>query len=247
MSMLSSSGIYVITNLVNGKRYYGSAAKFSTRFSVHKYYLNKGTSRSTKLQNAWNKYGESSFEFTPMFVCAKSDLLMYEQRVLDAFDAVNTGYNICSTAGSALGVKRRPESIAKTRAAHIGRKYPEDVRKRMGAANLGKKLSEDHVAKVVARTKGLKRDDEFRRKLSERSKGKRHSDETKEKQRQAALNRDSARGEKNVNAKMNPDRVRHIRDLHSKGVALTEIGREVGLHPSTVADIAYRKTWRHVV
>lgn len=246
MNMLNQSGLYMIENTVNGKRYYGSATRFSTRFRVHRCYLRKGTSPSIKLQNAWNKYGEDAFKFSVLLVCSKENLLMYEQLLLDATDAVNTGYNICAKAGSALGVKRRPESIAKTRAASLGRKMSKEAIERIAASKRGVKLSPEHVSKVVAKTRGKKRDAEFCRKLSERSKGKTYSDETKNKQRQAALNRDSSRGQNNVNAKMTPESVKYIRELHAQGVALTAIGREVGLHPSTVADIAYVKTWRHI-
>ncbi len=236
----------MIENSVNGKRYYGSAACFRTRFTTHRSYLNKGTSRSVKLQHAWNKYGAEAFRFSILLVCEKKDLLMYEQIVLDATDAVNAGYNICAKAGSALGVKRRPESIAKTRAASLGRKMSAEAIAKMAEAKRGKRLSAEHIEKVVAKTRGLKRDEAFRRKLSERSLGKTYSAETKEKQRQAALARDSARGQNNVNAKMTPEKVTVIRAKHEAGTPLTVIGREVGLHPSTVADIAYRKTWRHV-
>lgn len=47
-------------------------------------------------------------------------------------------------------------------------------------------------------------------------------------------------------AKMDPERVRRIRAMHGGGLSVAKIGAVFGLHPSTVHDIATRRTWRHV-
>lgn len=240
------SGIYEIVNTVNGKHYYGSATNFGVRFSTHKYYLNKGTSRCVKLQHAWNKYGEAAFVFNILILCAKKDLLFYEQRVLDGMEAVKTGYNICGTAGSALGLKRSSEAIEKTAAFHRGKKLSEEHLRKLSEAKKGKKLSPEHIENVRLAITGLKRDAEFCKKLGDRSRGTVTSEATKEKQRLAALNRDSSKGTNNVNAKMDAEKVLRIRELYAKGQALTAIARTFQLHPSTVGDIAKRLTWRHV-
>ena len=55
------SGIYKIVNKVNGKYYVGSSNDvLKTRFYEHKRLLTKNKHFNVKLQNAWNKYGESN-------------------------------------------------------------------------------------------------------------------------------------------------------------------------------------------
>lgn len=95
------TGIYEIVNTVNGKRYVGSAKRFSVRWSEHRRDLSASRHHSSILQKAWVKYGSEAFEFRKLLVCKADDLLFYEQRALDA---LNPEYNIARTAGSTLGV-----------------------------------------------------------------------------------------------------------------------------------------------
>ena len=55
------SGVYIITNLVNGKRYIGSSNDLYERSYSHIYHLREQNHVNTHLQNAWNKYGEDKF------------------------------------------------------------------------------------------------------------------------------------------------------------------------------------------
>lgn len=80
------SGIYKIVNKVNGKYYVGSSndvcGKFG-RWYEHRQELNKNVHTNDHLQNAWNKYGESNFEFMLVEQCDVSNLLIIEQHYLD--------------------------------------------------------------------------------------------------------------------------------------------------------------------
>lgn len=112
------TGVYQIRNVTNSKRYIGSAAGkgFDNRWKLHVTDLTKNQHHSSKLQNAWNKYGADSFIFEILLYCDPKNCLMYEQIALDHYQPE---YNICMVAGSNLGVKRSEEtknkiSIAKT-------------------------------------------------------------------------------------------------------------------------------------
>lgn len=63
------------------------------------------------MQNCWNKYGETDFEFSILLVCDSKDLLFYEQRFIDAYNVCDNkyGFNSCPVAGSALGRKYSEE------------------------------------------------------------------------------------------------------------------------------------------
>ena len=61
---LLQTGIYAIVHKSSGKKYIGSAARsFHRRWEDHKYELKNGTHHCSYLQNAWNKYSESVFDF----------------------------------------------------------------------------------------------------------------------------------------------------------------------------------------
>lgn len=98
---VEASGIYQILNLVNGKRYVGSAVNIRARWSSHRHLLRCGKHHSDHLQSAWNKYGEDSFEFSVIEFCEKSDLVSREQFHIDS----GCDYNKAPIAGSPLGVK----------------------------------------------------------------------------------------------------------------------------------------------
>ena len=57
------TGIYVIENLLDKKKYIGSAKNIDKRWYQHKYTLNKNMHDNSYLQNAWNKYGKNNFIF----------------------------------------------------------------------------------------------------------------------------------------------------------------------------------------
>lgn len=62
-------GIYIITNLVNGNRYIGSSKDLKERLKRHVWELNKNIHVNPHLQNAWNKYGSDSFEYSILEFC----------------------------------------------------------------------------------------------------------------------------------------------------------------------------------
>lgn len=105
--MLSRSGIYKITCTANGRFYIGSAVKFKARWSYHRRDARAGHHSSRHLQRAWNKYGESAFKFEVLMVCSKEDLIMYEQR---AIDALHPEFNMSPTAGSVIGCKHSEDA-----------------------------------------------------------------------------------------------------------------------------------------
>ena len=107
-------GIYMIKNIVNGKVYIGKSFDIKKRWSNHKYELNKGIHVNNHLQNAWNKYGENSFEFSIIEECNEDNLSNKEIYWIKETDAYHNGYN--QTEGGE------------------GTHLPEDVKAKIGAA-----------------------------------------------------------------------------------------------------------------
>ena len=133
-------GVYKID--INGKIYVGSTSRdFSMRWSAHLYALRKGTHFNPHIQNAYNKYGESSLKFSVLEVVeTPKEVISFEQKYIDDLEPE---YNICKVAGSMLGVKCRPHTA--------------EAKLKMSIANLGKKHSEATKLKMSATRTGMKR------------------------------------------------------------------------------------------
>ena len=184
-----NTGIYEIVNTANGKRYVGSAVNLYGRFHVHRSMLRKGNHHSRLLQRAWDKHGADNFSFKTLLLCATGDLLLYEQR---AIDAMLPEYNIERVAGSALGIKWTPEARARKSAQQLasphflGRKHSPETKAKMSASmrgntnTKGKKRDPDAVAKTAAAHTGMKRSAETRARISKALTGKKPRPRTPE-------------------------------------------------------------------
>lgn len=109
--MSIKSGVYIITNVKNGKIYVGSSITISRRWHDHKKLLRANKHRNRHLQNAWNKDGEISFLFNIVEVCDTDNLMEREQWWLDQTLCTNdcVGYNISPSAENNRGAKRTDE------------------------------------------------------------------------------------------------------------------------------------------
>lgn len=118
-----TSGIYCITCTSTGKLYIGSAVNLRKRRKDHLNGLRRNVHRNPKMQNAWNKYGEAAFTFEVIELVLIPEMLtareQYWFKKLQPFGS--KGFNIDRIAGSRLGTKQSPESIAKSSAARRGK------------------------------------------------------------------------------------------------------------------------------
>lgn len=90
------SGIYLIINIINNKKYVGSSNDIYHRFVKHRSALKRNTHRNLYLQNAWNKYGENNFRFYIIEKCNFSQLELKENCWINFFLSYKRdfGYNI---------------------------------------------------------------------------------------------------------------------------------------------------------
>jgi len=134
--LINKPGVYLITNLINGKKYVGSSAIMLRWLKeyLNPLYLERNLERgNSKLLRALLKYGYSNFEFKVLEMFEppykgeeakgpkaeiRMQLLAREQYFLDK---IKPEYNINIKAGS-----------------NLGRSYSEEVRKKMSLAKLGK-------------------------------------------------------------------------------------------------------------
>lgn len=127
------SGVYLITNTINGKLYVGSAADIVKRWQWHKRYLMLNKHHSILLQRSYNKYGEDAFDYAIVEECLPEKLLEIEQLWLDASNSYNPekGYNIFPIAGSPRGYKHTEEWKQNNSRLMRGRKHSEETKANM--------------------------------------------------------------------------------------------------------------------
>lgn len=125
------TGIYMIRNKINDKKYIGQAVDIDTRWATHIRELNDNNHNNRYLQNSWNKYGEDNFEFTIICLCEEEELDEFEIDMIAHFDTYNNGYNL--TLGGD-GVR--------------GYRYTDEQRARRSETLKGKPKSEKTKAKV---------------------------------------------------------------------------------------------------
>lgn len=124
-------GIYCFLNKENNKRYIGGTTNLYNRTNQHIKGLRANRHENEYLQNAFNKYGEESFEFKVLEeymnnkdLDFKNFLLFREQIYLDRFTTKGVDYNMRPCAwdatGTSLSSKGR-ERIKKLRMEHPSR------------------------------------------------------------------------------------------------------------------------------
>ena len=147
---MNRSGIYEIVNTINGKSYLGSAGYLPRRRAQHWHLLRSGKHHTRYLQHAWNFYGEDAFPFRPVLFCEKSELLRYEQELLDRRKPAYNGSRSAERPAGPAGWKHSLEARERIRLAGIGRTHSPEVRAKMSAMKRGIKFTDEHRDKLSA-------------------------------------------------------------------------------------------------
>lgn len=121
-------GVYNILLVRDGRRYIGSSVKVEQRFSEHRCSLNRGEHHSRYLQRAWDKYGEASFQFEILEICALDKLLEREQHHIDNNKHL---FNTAKVTGTRRGVPTSLATRIKIGNHFRGKKLSEEIRARM--------------------------------------------------------------------------------------------------------------------
>ena len=211
-------GIYMIQNKVNGKIYIGQAVNIEKRWGKHKSELRGNYHINKHLQNAWNKDGESNFEFTVICECDESQLNTMEEYYiyeLMTYDD-DIGYNKTYGGDSGRPAEETKQKISGAKKGkYCGKNSP----------NYGRTFSEEHKRKLSEANKGKTHSEKTRRKMSEARKGKycgknnpnygkHHSKETKKKLSEALKGKNSPNYGKHRSAETK----KKIGEAHSKPI-----------------------------
>ena len=186
---LHKTGIYKITNIVNGRIYVGSAANgFKKRWQKHLSDLKHKRHKNTRLQNVYNKYGVYCFTFEILAFCPSEYVLKLEQYFIDTLKPY---YNICKKAGNSLGVKRTEETKKKISEAKKLHKHSAEF-KSMTSERLkgntytkGKKQKPEVVENRRQKLIGVPKSDATKQKIRQANLGRKPTDEARAKMSQS--------------------------------------------------------------
>lgn len=173
MALPQVPAIYLLTNLVNGKRYIGQARNLRKRWYWHRNAAcgapDSSYQQKTAIARAMRKYGVANFSLTIIEHCAQASLDGRESHWIAYLNTmVPAGYNL--TAGGSHGL-RSPDVGAKISAANRGRIKTTEWRAKLSMAHAGKKLSPEHRRKISEVQKGRKQSPESNAKRSLKLKG----------------------------------------------------------------------------
>ena len=159
--------VYLITNIMNGKRYVGWTSKsLEVRWRQH----SRRNSNCFALQSAINKYGRESFITETLFdVSTKEQAVELEIEYIERYRTVSpNGYNLTTggegTAGDCEEVRRK-KSLA-----NIGNKHA-----------VGAVRTPEYLKALSERFKGRVFSEETKRKMSEAASARKDTPETKAK------------------------------------------------------------------
>lgn len=159
--------IYEIRNIINGKRYIGCSKDVSVRFIKHKSRLKNNKHKNGYLQNAYNKYGESNFQYNILFKL-NSESEMYEKEKT----LISENDNLYNLAEGGLGgdtFSNRSEESKEITREKLSKtsKISNDKNKTLHSENTSKLWENDEYREKVL--KGIRenaKNPEYRQKLS---------------------------------------------------------------------------------
>lgn len=211
------SGIYIITNRVNGKVYIGQSKSCTTRFRQHMHTLRRCDHNNPHLQHAYNEYGEDVFEYRILEECPLDKRDERERFWISKYDSMNQKYGYNLQSGGHKNKILSDETKEKIGRASKGNKYrlgirhteehKEIIRQQMlGEDNhfYGRKHSTESIEKISKAKTGIKQTKETNAKRSETMKkliadgkftptinkgnlGKKMSDEARKKMSEAKI------------------------------------------------------------
>ena len=169
------SGIYKITNKLNGRFYIGSCKCFKKRWYQHKRELENKNHKNQFFQHDFNKCGSDAFTFEVIEIIEGKNRqlrLDVEQKFLDQYwDGCKQCYNMSKWAINHGGSHTPEETRKKLAEAQRGRKHSEESKKKMSEAHKGKKYSSEIRQEMSKRFKG-KNNPNYGKKMSEEQKKK---------------------------------------------------------------------------
>lgn len=241
----TTSGIYMVVNMVNHKKYIGQSKNIKKRFQSHHlvdYKNENNCNYNTKFYQAIRKYGIDNFEVIVLQLCKEEELDELEIKFIKEFDTFRNGYN--STEGGQLW---SPNIHSKE--TELKRQQTREKNKSLMSENHPRaKLTNQQVWDIRQRyidgesIKDIYQD--FKDLYSNQQTFKRIVLGQTYVTVGNIPNKEQIR---HTNAKLTDVQVKEIRNSYKKGiVSYKELGKKYGLSESSIAAIVKRETYKNV-
>ena len=179
------AGIYGIRNIANGKWYVGSSINIQRRWRKHTQRLRTGKHENTKLQRAWDKYGESVWEWV-IFQYLPPEALILEEaetQTIALLRAVKNGYNQSEIGGRVTWTQEMRGKVAQRNRERV---WTPEMRSNSSKGHQGlthapPKITEESRLKMSIKGRGRRKTEEHRKRIGDRHRGKVLSEETRSK------------------------------------------------------------------
>ncbi len=177
--MINMTGVYVLENKINNKRYVGQSINIEIRMRAH-----QSNSKAAVIDRAIKKYGWDNFEQF-IFPLPMGMLNYFEIEIIKKLNTlVPNGYNVLPGGHLSSGMKGKKcsfETKKKMGESQKGRHHSEETKKKMSEAQMGEK---NHMFGIELLNEnnpmyGKKHTEEAKKKMSESGKGRKLSKETK--------------------------------------------------------------------
>jgi group I intron endonuclease len=249
--------IYLIKCNINQKLYVGSTIALAKRWSDHLGYLKKGTHQNPHLQRAWNKYGCGSFSFSILEVVEDFQILRFrEHEWISRLDTMNPkiGYNINGAGADCPGRSWTEEQRVAQSERLKGRKLSIEHRTSIknGLLQAREKrayLSAEQAVIIYARLQAGERElniaKEYkvsRTTICDIARGRSFSDITGG----IPLEIGTPSGEQHHNHKITNEIAYEIKKALQNGSGSAELARKYNISISSIGDIKYERTWKHI-
>ena len=137
------AGIYRIT--IHDTFYYGQSVDLQNRKDKHMSYLRRGQHQNQRLQRAYDKYNEFTFEV--VLVCETNELDRYEQWFLDTYHSMEKCANMATYAESpgrgrtvSQEERQRQSERMQGNKRSLGYKHTQEAKDRISAARKARKM-----------------------------------------------------------------------------------------------------------
>ena len=158
------SGVYTITNTVNGKIYVGESINVFQKLRVHRSDLKANRHTNNRLQNSFNKYGIKNFKFELLEEHNPEFIKSFENYWANLLNSHNPkfGFNLksCDPYNQGKHSKNTKEKIGKKASVRLkdpkdnpfyGKKHTNEVKALISQHNKGWKMSDKHK-KIMSQT-----------------------------------------------------------------------------------------------
>lgn len=157
LDMPRASGIYGIYCSADDKWYVGQSNDVRTRSRDHRSELISGRHCNKHLQSAWTKYGEYSFSFWVLELCAEAARDERERHWIEFCSSLDKQYGYNKESGGCGNKRLSPETRAAIAASKRDRSASEETRQKMSAAHRGRRHTEESKRKMSEKLRSLPR------------------------------------------------------------------------------------------